>query len=111
MLDTLVNMFLHLKCSMKIKRHVLHDTSSLYATWQNMNSLSSIRRTGFNNVDSHPSVSSEMLIKDEEANQTVTPKCSLFIPLFFDGIIMHHLASGRLTLGVVEDGVPIKAAL
>ena len=34
--------------------------------------------------DSHPGVSSEPLIEDEEANRTVTPNCSLFIPLFFD---------------------------
>ena len=39
---------------------------------------------GLNGDDSHSSVSSKPLTKDEEANQTVTPKCNLFIPLFFD---------------------------
>ena len=57
--------------------HMLHD--------KNINSPSSIRRTGLNSDESHPSVSSKTLIKDEEANQMVTPKCSLFLPRIFDG--------------------------
>ena len=44
----------------------------------------SIKRTGFNGDDSHPNVSSKSLIKDEEADQTATPKFHLFIPMFFD---------------------------
>ena len=35
-------------------------------------------------VTIYPSISSEPLIEDEEANWTVKPKFSLFIPLFFD---------------------------
>ena len=37
-----------------------------------------------NGDDSRSSVSFEPLIKDKEANRTVTPQFILFIPLFFD---------------------------
>ena len=37
-----------------------------------------------NGDDSHLSVSSKPLIEDEETNRMVTPKFSLFIPMFFD---------------------------
>ena len=53
--------------------------------WENLSAPSSIGRMGLNGDDSHPSVSSDPLMEDEEANQTITPKFILFLPLFFDG--------------------------
>ena len=41
-----------------------------------------------NHDDLHLSISSKPLIEDEEANRMVTPNCSLFIPMFFDGKII-----------------------
>ena len=38
--------------------------------------------------DSYLTVSSKLLIKGKEANQTVTPNCSIFIPMFVDGKII-----------------------
>ena len=40
---------------------------------------------GLNHDDLHLSISSEALIENDEANQTVTPNCSLFIPICFEG--------------------------
>ena len=69
---------------MKIKRQALSDASSSCMTWQNFRAPSSIGRMGLNDDVSHLSISFEQLIEDEEANQTVKPKCNLFIPLLFD---------------------------
>ena len=53
---------------MKNKHQVLHNASSSCVTWQNVSALSLIRRMRLNGDDSHLSLSSEPLIKDEEAN-------------------------------------------
>ena len=70
---------------MKIKLCALRDASSSHATWQNLSASSLIGQTGLSHDDSHTSILSASLIKDEDANRTVTPNCSLFIPMFFDG--------------------------
>ena len=68
-----MDMWTHFDRSMKIKRRTLSDTSSSRTTWQNMSAPSSIEQMRLNDKDSHPSVSSEPLIEDEEPNLTVTP--------------------------------------
>ena len=50
--------------------------SSSRATRQNLNGSSSIERIRFKRNDSHPSVSSTLLMKDLMPNPTVTPKCT-----------------------------------
>ena len=70
---TPMDTWLHLERSIKIKRHVLHDTSSSNMMWKNLIAPSWIEWIGLNGDDSHPSVSSEPLIEDEEANQTIRP--------------------------------------
>ena len=49
-----------------------------------MSAPSSIGWMGLNGDDSHPRISSNQSIEDEEANCTFTPKFSLFLLLFFD---------------------------
>ena len=48
------------------------DASASHETWKNLNASSSIKLTRLNGHDSHPSVSFEPLIEDEESNQIVT---------------------------------------
>ena len=55
-----------------IERIRSRNTSSR-ATWQNVSALSSIKQMQLNDNDSHPSVSSKPLIKDEELNPTAKP--------------------------------------
>ena len=69
---------------MKIKWQALRDASSSCVMWQNLSAPSLIRQMELNGDNLHPSVSAEPLIKDEETNQIVMPKFSLFIPMFFD---------------------------
>ena len=52
---------------------VSHISSSC-ATWQNLSGSSLIEQTRINHNNSHPSVSSEMLVEDETVNPTFTPK-------------------------------------
>ena len=63
---------------------MLCDASSSHMTWLNLGAPFLIGRTQLSCDDLYLSVSYELLIVDEEANRAVTPKFSLFIPLFFD---------------------------
>ena len=58
--------------------------------WKNLGALYLIERTQLNGNDSHPSISSKPLIKDEELNLTVTPK---FANLYACSL-MENLLSG-----------------
>ena len=78
---TLVDMLLHVDQLMKNERQALRDTSSSCVRGQNLCTPSLIASMALNGDDSHPSVSSELFLKDEEANQKVTPKYSPFITL------------------------------
>ena len=49
------------------------DNSFSYATWQNLGASSSIERMQLNSNDSHPSVSFELLIEDEDLNPMAMP--------------------------------------
>ena len=69
---------------MNIKQCALHNASSSCMMWLHLGASFLIRWTKLNTDDLYSSVSSELLIEGEEANRTVTPKFSLFIPLFFD---------------------------
>ena len=95
---------LHIEYSMKINWQALLDTSSSCPTWQNLSSPSSIRWTRLNSDDLHPRIIIETLIEDEEANQTVTTKCSLFIPLFVNGksILGCFKQSNFLDISILE---------
>ena len=57
-----------------------------HATWQNLSAPSSIGQTRLNSNDSHPSVSFELLIVDEEPNPIVTPNLAYKIHMFFDNV-------------------------
>ena len=50
-----------------------HDTSSSRTTWKNLSALSLIERERLNGNDLHPSVSSKLLIENDEPNPMVTP--------------------------------------
>ena len=50
-----------------------------------MSVLSLIGQRGLKSNDLPMSISSKLLIKDEEENQIITLKSSIFISLFFDG--------------------------
>ena len=49
------------------------DDSSLNATWLNLSASSPIEQTRLSDNDSHPSISSELLIEDEESNPMAKP--------------------------------------
>ena len=70
----------HLMHLMEIKRLALHDASSSLATWKNLSAPSSIKHKGLNGDNSYPNVSFELLIKDEEADQTTAPKFTYLYP-------------------------------
>ena len=53
------------------------DDSSSHAMWENLGASSPIERTRLNGNDSHPSLSFEPLIEDEESNPMVTPKFAI----------------------------------
>ena len=58
-------------------RHMkLHHASFQQAMWKNSSASSSIERTQLSGHDSHPNISSEPLIEDEESNIMVTPNFS-----------------------------------
>ena len=63
----------------------LIDAASSRATWQNLDGLSSIKRTGLKEDDSQIDVQSESLIKDETPHPTVVPKFLYKIKMFFNG--------------------------
>ena len=62
----------YLKCRFLIRQTRLHVNSSSHATWQNLGDLSLIKGMQLNRNDLHPSISSELLIEDEESNSTAT---------------------------------------
>ena len=102
----------HLSHTMKIERCALRDTSSSHTMWQNLNAPS-IRQMGLNRDNLYSSISSEPLIKDEETNQMVTPKCCLFIPTFFDGknIFGYFEQSNCLNISILESLAFLSAKL
>ena len=65
--------WMYLEHSMKSKHQTLYDASSR-ATWLNLSAPSWIKQTRLNGDDSHPRISSKLLIEDEEANRMVEPK-------------------------------------
>ena len=71
---------------MMIEQQQLCDAFSPCVMWRNHRASSSIGWTGVNSDDSHPGVSSKLLIKDQSSNSMVMPNFCLFILSFFDGI-------------------------
>ena len=52
---------------MKIERESLHNASSSRVKWLNHDDISTIERMPLNGVDSHPRISSRLLIKDQSS--------------------------------------------
>ena len=70
---TFVDVWKHLRRRFTIERMRWHNASSSGAMWQNLTAPSSIEQKQPNVNDSHPSISSEPLVEDEEPNPTATP--------------------------------------
>ena len=69
---TLGDTWTHLKYSMKIKQRTLSNASSSHATCQNLSPPSSIKWMRLHGNDSHPKISFDFFIEDEEPNPTAT---------------------------------------
>ena len=77
-------MWQHCKYSMKIYQQALHNDLTSLLTWQNLNVLSLIGQMGLNDDDSHPNVSSNLLIEDQPPNPKAMAKFCIFILSLFD---------------------------
>ena len=75
---TLMDTCTHPEHPMKIKRQALCDVSSSRATWQNLSTPSSIKRTRLKHYDLYLTVLSESLIQDETLNTTATPNLLIY---------------------------------
>ena len=58
-----MDVWLHLKCLMKIKRQALHNDFSSRATWRNLSGPSLIGQMRLNSDNSHFGISSKPLIE------------------------------------------------
>ena len=63
----------YLRHRFPIERTLLCDDSSSHVMWRNLGASSSIKWTQINGNDSHPRVSPEPLIEDEQTNPIATP--------------------------------------